>query len=232
MFLQLSELEAGYSRKQVLFGVSMVQNEKEIVTVLGHNGAGKSSLLMAIYGLIDISGGSIHFKGVDITRSKPALNVKRKIAFVPDGHQVFGELTVKENMQIIKYCCNANKYEQWRERAFQVFPVLKRRLSQVSHTLSGGEQQMLSMTRGMLMDPELLIFDEPSVGLSPMMVQNIMESIRIINQDAGVAVLLAEQNLKYALAISSRVYVLKLGKVIVEESSTKFRMRKDYIELF
>lgn len=232
MLLKISDVKAGYGDKQVLFGVSVGIEQGEIVSILGHNGAGKTTLLMTIYGLCDIIAGMIKFQGEMITGNQIHQNVKKGLVLVPDGHQVFGELSVSENLKLIKYLIKYEGYNVRLNEVFEIFPRLAERKTQVAHTLSGGEQQMLSMAMGLLMNPRLLMLDEPSLGLAPLMVKNIMKVIEVIKDDFGVSIFLVEQNLKNALSIASRVYLMKLGKIILEDSAEEFRKKGGYLDLF
>lgn len=230
--LKVRDVEAGYRNKQVLFGVSLEVAPGEIVSILGHNGAGKSTLLSAIYGLIGIFRGQVEFLGEVITGNTIRANVQRGLVFVAGGHQVFNELSVMENFKIIKCLHKYEDFDSRLEIVFKIFPRMKERRAQIARTMSGGEQQMLAIAIGLLMNPKLLILDEPSLGLAPLLVANIMETIKFINREYNVSILLVEQNIKYALDISSRIYVMRLGKMLLHSPAEEFRRRESYVDLF
>ncbi len=232
MILQVSDIETGYQNKQVLFGVSLDLEEREIVALLGHNGAGKSTLVNAIYGLLPLYRGRIEFQGENIVGKKILSNVQKGLVLVPGGHQVFGELSVVENLKVVQYLHKKEKFASRLAEIFRIFPRISERRTQTAHTLSGGEQQMLSIALGLLMKPKLLMLDEPSLGLAPLMVANIMEAIQLINKEYHVAILLVEQNIRYALDISSRVYVMRLGKIIMQSRTEELRQKENYVDLF
>jgi branched-chain amino acid transport system ATP-binding protein len=232
VLLKVSDVEAGYKNKRVLFGVSLEVAPGEIVSLLGHNGAGKSTLLGAIYGLIGISHGQVEFLGEKINGNAIRANVRKGLAFVAGGHQVFNELSVMENFKIIKYLHKQEDFDARLETIFRIFPRMKERRGQIARTLSGGEQQMLAIALGLLMNPKLLILDEPSLGLAPLLVESIMETIQFINREYRVSILLVEQNIKYAVDISSRIYVMRLGKILLHSPAEEFKKRESYVDLF
>ena len=232
MLLHVRDLETGYQNKQVLFGVSLDLEQQEIVALLGHNGAGKSTLVSAIYGLLPLYRGRIEFQGENIVGKKILSNVQKGLVLVPGGHQVFGELSVMENLKVVQYLHKKENFASQLAEIFRIFPWLSERKSQTAHTLSGGEQQMLSIALGLLMKPKLLMLDEPSLGLAPLMVANIMEAIQLINREYHVGILLVEQNIRYALDTSSRVYVMRLGKMITQSRTDELRQKENYIDLF
>jgi len=232
MLLHVRDLETGYQNKQVLFGVSLDLEEREIVALLGHNGAGKSTLVSAIYGLLPLYRGRIEFQGQNIAGKKILSNVQKGLVLVPGGHQVFGELSVMENLKVVQYLHKKENFASQLAEIFRIFPWLSERKSQTAHTLSGGEQQMLSIALGLLMKPKLLMLDEPSLGLAPLMVANIMEAIQLINREYHVGILLVEQNFRYALETSSRVYVMRLGKMITQSRTDELRQKENYVDLF
>ena len=232
MLLRVSDLETGYQNKQVLFGVSLDLEEREIVALLGHNGAGKSTLVSSIYGLLPLYRGRIEFQGENIVGKKILSNVQKGLILVPGGHQVFGELSVTENLKVVQYLHKKENFASQLAEIFRIFPRISERRSQTAHTLSGGEQQMLSIALGLLMKPKLLMLDEPSLGLAPLMVANIMEAIQLINREYQVSILLVEQNIRYALETSSRVYVMRLGKMITQSRTDELRQKENYVDLF
>lgn len=232
MLLRVSDIETGYQNKQVLFGVSLDLAEREIVALLGHNGAGKSTLVSAIYGLLPLYRGRIEFRDENIAGKKILSNVQKGLVLVPGGHQVFGELSVIENLKVVQYLHKKENFDSRLAEIFRIFPWISERKSQTAHTLSGGEQQMLSIALGLLMKPKLLMLDEPSLGLAPLMVANIMEAIQLINREYQVGILLVEQNIRCALDISSRVYVMRLGKIITQSRTEELRQKENYVDLF
>jgi len=232
MLLNVTDLESGYKNKKVLFGVSISLEQGEIVSVLGHNGAGKTTLLNAIFGLLPIYNGEVEFQKEKITGNKIWDNAARGLVLIPGGHQVFGELSVIDNLKIVKYTQKNENFKSSLEEVFKIFPRIKERRTQKASTLSGGEQQMLAIGIGLLMQPKLLALDEPSVGLAPSMVTNIMETIQFINREYKVGILLVEQNTKYALEISSRAYVMRLGSIIAESSAGALLEKDNYVDLF
>jgi branched-chain amino acid transport system ATP-binding protein len=232
MLLHVRDLETGYQNKQVLFGVSLDLEQQEIVALLGHNGAGKSTLVSAIYGLLPLYRGRIEFQGENIVGKKILSNVQKGLVLVPGGHQVFGELSVMENLKVVQYLHKKENFASQLAEIFRIFPRISERRSQTAHTLSGGEQQMLSIALGLLMKPKLLMLDEPSLGLAPLMVANIMEAIQLINREYHVGILLVEQNIRYALETSSRVYVMRLGKMITQSRTDELRQKENYVDLF
>ncbi len=217
--LEVEGLDAHYGRIQALSGVSLRVEEGEIVTLIGANGAGKTTTLRAISGLIRPSKGTVRFAGSEITRTPPDQIVRAGLAQSPEGRRVFGRMTVRENLELGAYTRNdPAEVASDLKRVVEIFPRLEERFAQKGGTLSGGEQQMLAMGRALMSRPRLLMLDEPSLGLSPILVETIFGVIREINQQ-GTTVLLIEQNARQALAIASRGYVLEVGKIVFEESA-------------
>jgi branched-chain amino acid transport system ATP-binding protein len=221
--LELRGVVSGYRKKQVLHGVDVRVDEGEIVAMIGHNGAGKTTLLRSVFGLVRVFSGEVVFQGRVTTNRKPALNVRDGISFVP-GHSVFGDLTVLENLRMGGYTVDWTRTDEGgadeRLRAvYELFPLLKERRWQAAGTLSGGQQQMLAIGMALMLRPRLLLLDEPSLGLAPALVQRVIASVVEINRRLGTAILLVEQNVKQALRFSARCYVLKLGRVELEERS-------------
>ncbi len=223
MLLQVDGLNVFYGAIQALKGVSFDLDEGEIVTLIGANGAGKSTTLKTVSGVMRPKGGSIKFKGADITSRSPHLIVSDGISHVPEGRKVFANLSVHDNLLLGAFTINdRNQVSQNLERVFARFPRLKERIKQPAGTLSGGEQQMLAMGRGLMSSPKLLMLDEPSMGLSPILVQQVFDIIQEINK-AGTTVLLVEQNAFMALSIASRAYVLETGEVVLSGDAAKLR---------
>jgi branched-chain amino acid transport system ATP-binding protein len=217
--LEVEGIDAHYGRIQALSGVSLHVDEGEIVTLIGANGAGKTTTLRAISGLMRPSNGTIRFAGRDITRVTPDEIVRTGLVQSPEGRRVFARMTVRENLDLGAYTrSDSAEVAADLKRVIEVFPRLEERFAQKAGTLSGGEQQMLAMGRALMSHPRLLMLDEPSLGLSPILVETIFGVIREINQQ-GTTVLLIEQNARQALSIASRGYVLEVGRVVFEDTA-------------
>lgn len=213
--LQLDSLDFAYGDLKVLWGIDLTVNEGEIVTLVGANGAGKSTTLKNISRLVAWNGGSVRFAGEDLSKLEPHHVVERGVVHVPEGRRIFPEMTVMENLRMGSYPKATRKdREKNIDRAFALFPRLKEREKQLGGTLSGGEQQMLAIARGLMANPRLLLLDEPSLGLSPLFVKNIFSIITEINKQ-GVTILLVEQNVQQSLRIAHRAYVLETGRVVL-----------------
>jgi len=212
--LDVRGLHAGYGDTDVLRGIDLTVGAGEIVAVLGSNGVGKSTLNLAISGVVRARAGTISFSGAAIERQKPAAIVERGLIQVPEGRRIFPNLSVGENLDLGSYRRAAGRRAGNRERVFAIFPRLYERRSQRAGTLSGGEQQMLAIGRGLMAEPKLLILDEPSLGLSPLLVEELFALIARIHAD-GVAVMLVEQNVVQSLEVASRVYILADGQCIM-----------------
>ena len=216
--LEISGLAVNYGYVRALTGVDITVKKGEIISLIGGNGAGKTTTLMAVSGLVEKQQGRIRFKDKDITRMAPDKIVQMGLAHVPEGRKIFPGLTVYENLiagTVGNPKLNKQQIQGLMEENFKLFPRLKERLQQGGGSLSGGEQQMLAIARGLKMDPDLVMLDEPSLGLAPIVVEEIFELILKI-RDLGKTVLLIEQNASMALSIADRAYVLELGKVIME----------------
>jgi branched-chain amino acid transport system ATP-binding protein len=225
--LKVNEVYASYGPVVALRGVSLHVPEGGIVSILGANGAGKSSALRAISGLVRISRGSIEFMGKRIDHLAPESIVQMGISQVPEGRQIFGELTVEENLRLGAYTRrDGDGVRKDTQRIYDYFPVLAERRKQTALTLSGGEQQMLAIGRALMARPRLLLLDEPSLGLAPLVTREIFEIIRAINGE-GVTVLLVEQNARIALGIAQFGYVLETGVVVLAEPSESLRQNED-----
>ena len=213
--LQAEGLQLAYGEISACRDVSLHVGQGEIVTLIGANGAGKSTTLRAVAGALLPRAGSIHFRGHDITRLPSYERTKLGISLVPEGRRVFPFLTVRENLELgaFKYRKEGAKVRSLMDKVFDMFPRLRERRSQNAGTLSGGEQQMLALGRAIMSEPHLVCLDEPSLGLAPMVVQDIFRTIKAINA-AGTSVLLVEQNARYALETASRGYVLQTGSII------------------
>jgi branched-chain amino acid transport system ATP-binding protein len=214
--LEVENLVVNYGAIQALQGISFHVEEGEIVTLIGANGAGKSTTLRTISGLLHPSAGAIRYREQFIVGMPADWIVKQGIVHVPEGRQIFAPLTVRENLEMGAYTrTDKDEIERSMQRVFVSFPRLEERLTQLGGTLSGGEQQMLAMGRGLMGQPQLLLLDEPSMGLAPILVEEIFDIIREINQQ-GVSILLVEQNAAMALSVAHRAYVLETGRVVLE----------------
>jgi branched-chain amino acid transport system ATP-binding protein len=228
--LELHNVEARYGPVKVLHGVSLDVGDSELVAVLGANGAGKTTTLRAISGTVRRSG-DVVFAGKKLPR-RPDATARAGIAHVPEGRGTFSELSVWENLRLGAYARRAN-VKQEAQRVYKFFPRLEDRRDQQAGTLSGGEQQMLALGRAMMARPKLLLLDEPSLGLAPIVVNEIFEALARMKTDDGMAVLVVEQNASLALAHAARAYVLEVGNVVVEGTSDELRanesVRKSYL---
>jgi branched-chain amino acid transport system ATP-binding protein len=223
MLLEVRDLNVYYGAIHALQGISFDVSEGEIVTLIGANGAGKSTTLRTISGLLRPRRGSVHFKGQDITMTPAERIVRLGIGQVPEGRKIFAPLTVRENLEMGAYTrTDPAEVARSMERAFASFPRLKERMEQLGGTLSGGEQQMLATARGLMCRPSLLLLDEPSMGLSPILVEEIFHIIREINAQ-GTSILLVEQNALMALNVAHRAYVLETGRIVLQGSSRDVR---------
>jgi branched-chain amino acid transport system ATP-binding protein len=214
--LKVEELVVNYGAIQALQGISFHVEEGEIVTLIGANGAGKSTTLRTISGLLYPSAGDIRYRDQSIVGMPADWIVKQGLIQVPEGRQIFAPLTVRENLEMGAYTrTDRAEIERSMQRVFSSFPRMQERLSQLGGTLSGGEQQMLAMGRGLMAQPQLLLLDEPSMGLAPILVEEIFDIITDINQQ-GVSILLVEQNAAMALTVAHRAYVLETGRVVLQ----------------
>jgi branched-chain amino acid transport system ATP-binding protein len=217
--LALSDVTAGYGPIAAIRGLSLEVRDGEVVTLLGANGAGKTTTIRAITGLVRPTAGRVSLAGDDVTGRPPAEMAARGVAIVPEGRQVFAELTVDDNLRVGAYCVRDRRtVEQKREEMLGLFPVLKQRLRQRAGTLSGGEQQMLALGRALMRGPRLLLLDEPSMGLAPLVVSHVYETLARIAA-TGVTALLVEQNARMALRIASRGYVIANGAIVDQGSA-------------
>ncbi len=231
--LEVENIHTYYGQIHVLKDVSLSVEKGEVVTLIGANGAGKSTLLRTISGLLRPWLGSIRFDSEDLTRYLAHEIVLKGIVQVPEGRRVFGQLTVMENLEMGAFGCRDSKLARTNlERVFTLFPKLKTRGKQVAGTLSGGEQQMLAMGRALMANPRLLLLDEPSMGLAPVLVDGIFETIQQLNTD-GTTILLVEQNARMALQIANHGYVLQSGSVVLRDTAGNLRanemVRKAYL---
>ncbi|MGB9797430.1 MAG: ABC transporter ATP-binding protein [bacterium] len=213
--LKVDSIDVFYDAVQVLRGVSFEVKEGEIFALLGANGAGKTTTLKTISGLLIPRKGRVFFQGEDITHLPINERVKRGISLVPEGRRVFGKLTVEENLLLGGYI-KEKRIKKNLDVVFSLFPILKERRKQLAGTLSGGEQQMLSIARALMGEPALLLLDEPSLGLAPLLVRSIFQYIKEINEERGITILLVEQNAHMALQIAHRAALLQQGEIVLE----------------
>ncbi|MBP1576414.1 MAG: ABC transporter ATP-binding protein [Oscillospiraceae bacterium] len=219
--LEVKNLSVFYGVIQALKGISFEVNEGEIVTLIGANGAGKTTTMQSVIGLIPSQGGTVLYDGQDITKTPCHKIVQLGMSQVPEGRRIFQELTVYENLVMGAYSLKKNTtFKEDLERIYTRFPRLAERKNQIAGTLSGGEQQMLAMGRALMSKPKLLMLDEPSMGLSPLLVDQVFEIIQSINKD-GTTILLVEQNAGKSLAISDRAYVLETGSIVLSGTGTE-----------
>jgi ABC-type branched-subunit amino acid transport system ATPase component len=233
--LDLDTVVAGYGEKQVLYGASLKINASEIVGLVGPNGSGKSTVLKSIFGMVKVTSGEVTYKGTVIQNRKPSLNAADGICYIPQGSKVFDKLTVQENLEMGGVLIR--KRSELNERIasmYDQFPKLKQYRNSPAGRLSGGERQMVGLCRGLIMHPDMMLVDEPSIGLAPVLVQQTMELIRIIRENWKTTVLIVEQNVPAMLKIADRVYLLSTGKVIHEEkaveSETEQRLRTLFLK--
>jgi branched-chain amino acid transport system ATP-binding protein len=222
--LEVENLHVSYGAIKALHGVSLKVPKGSIVTLIGANGAGKSTTLRALSGLVKSTAGSIHYDGQEISKVPAHKIVGRGLCHVPEGRMIFANLTVHENLKMGAYLQHDRKWiAEQTDYVFGLFPRLKERESQSAGTLSGGEQQMLAIGRALLSKPKFLMLDEPSLGIAPLLVKTIFERIVEINREQGLTILLVEQNANLALDISSYAYVLETGKILIEGPSAQVK---------
>ena len=229
--LKIEDLEVSYGAVQALRGISMEVNDGEIVSLIGANGAGKTTTLHAITGLVPIKSGSVIYDGHDLRKAEPSKIITYKLAHVPEGRHIFPQMTVEENLEMGAYADPAGMEETMKD-VYKRYPRLEERRRQLAGTLSGGEQQMLAVGRALMAKPKMILMDEPSMGLSPLLVKEIFAIIQEVNKQ-GITILLVEQNAKMALAISDRAYVLETGNISIEGNAADLlndpRVKKAYL---
>jgi branched-chain amino acid transport system ATP-binding protein len=219
MLLAVRDLRVKYGNVEVLHGINVAVKEGEIVAILGANGAGKSTTLMAVSGIVKSSGGAVEFGGKQLHKLKAHDIVREGVIQVPEGRRIFNTLTVEENLALGAFVCDdAARIAKTREWIYELFPILKERRDQLGGTLSGGEQQMLAIARGLMAEPKILLLDEPSLGLAPLLVKAIFRTLEQINR-AGVTIVLVEQNARAALKLAHRGYIMEVGNIVLEDSA-------------
>jgi len=231
VLLEVKDLHVSYGEIKAIRGINFNINQGEIVTIIGSNGAGKSTTLNSLAGLIKPASGTVLFNGEDVTKLESYELVKKGISLSPEGRQIFPRMSVIENLELGGYFRTRTELEKGKNNVFELFPILKERSWQSGGTLSGGEQQMLAIGRALMASPKILILDEPSLGLAPIIVKEIFKLIRRI-RDEGITVLLVEQNAKMALSISDRGYVLETGKIRLEGKSEELLNNEEVHKLY
>jgi branched-chain amino acid transport system ATP-binding protein len=230
--LELAGVESAYGKLKALHGVSFSVARAEIVALLGANGAGKSTTLRVISGLMKASAGDVKFDGKPISNMRPDLILKMGIAHCPEERHVWPEMTVEENLRLGGYICTSKaELEQRLEKVVQPFTRLRERYRQLSGTLSGGEQQMLAIARALMSSPRLLLLDEPSLGLAPRITQELLDIFRQL-RDGGMTIVLVEQNVHNALSVASRAYVFETGRVVAEDTATALLGNPDLLRAY
>ncbi len=231
--LELANVESAYGPIRAIRGVSLKVLRGQIATVLGSNGAGKTTILKTISGIIDPRKGQVHFRGRDITAQDPALIVQQGLSHVPEGREVFPLLSVRDNLLMGAYTRgDRDGVARDIESVFDYFPILRERAAQDAGLLSGGQQQMLAISRALMAQPELILLDEPSLGLSPKLTKEIFEIVVRINRERGTTILLVEQNANMALNASDYGYVLENGRIVMEDSCDRLREKDDIREFY
>ncbi len=231
--LKLSNVESAYGPIKAIRGVSLKVRRGEIATVLGSNGAGKTTILKTISGILDPRRGSVHFKGQDVTANDPARIVRLGLSHVPEGREVFPLLSVHDNLLMGAYTrADRDAVARDMEQAFRYFPILKERERQDAGLLSGGQQQMLAIARALVAAPEMILLDEPSLGLSPKLTREIFEIVVRINRERGTTILVVEQNANMALNAADHGYVLENGRIVLEDSCAALREKDDVKEFY
>lgn len=231
--IEINDLKLGYARKPVVHGISIKADEGEVVAIIGHNGAGKTTTLKGIIGLLKPLEGQVYFRGSSITGHSPMANVQDGLTLIPQEHAIFPSLSARENLEMGAFIVRSREDVEARlKTVHRLFPVLEERAGQRADTLSGGEQRMLSFGIAMMMRPQLLLLDEPSLGLSPLLVQTMLDAVREIRETLGTTVILVEQNVKQALRVADRAYVMKVGRIILEEGAGELLKRGQWWDLF
>jgi branched-chain amino acid transport system ATP-binding protein len=230
--LEIQNLSAAYGMVQILYEVNFKVEEKEILSIIGPNGAGKTTLVKTIMGFLHPTAGSIKFKGENIEKLPTYEIVKKGLTMIPEGREVFPRMSVEDNLMLGAYILkDKEQIKKNKENVFEIFPVMKKKEKALAQTLSGGEQQMLVICRSLMSNPQLLILDEPSLGLAPIIVEKVLDTIRTIN-DEGVTVLLVEQNIHDSLNVADRGYVLEDGKIVLEGKSRELLSNSHIKEVY
>ena len=233
MIIEAKSINSYYGKIQALFDVSFCLNDGEVISFIGANGAGKSTLMQSIVGLVKVGSGNIIFNGEDITNMPTHKIIKKGVVYVPEGRRIFPDLTVEENMIIGAHSRNdsSKKQKEEMEEIYDMFPRLKERIKQKGGSLSGGEQQMLAIARGLMSNPKIIMLDEPSLGLAPLIVNDIFDIIQEINRE-GVSVLLVEQNARKALSIADHACVLEQGRIVKQGTGSEIAADESIINAY
>jgi branched-chain amino acid transport system ATP-binding protein len=230
--LEVENLSAAYGMVQILRGVNFKVEEKEIVSIIGPNGAGKTTLVKTVMGFLKPQTGSVKFKSKEIGKLPTYDIVKKGLTMIPEGREIFPRMTIEENLMLGAYTLKDKaKIKESKEKVYEIFPVLKKKEKALAQTLSGGEQQMLVICRSLMSNPQMLILDEPSLGLAPIIVEKVLDTVRTINEE-GVTVLLVEQNIHDSLEVADRGYVLEEGKIILEGTSRELLSNSHIKEVY
>ena len=230
--LEVENVSSFYGMVQILRDVTFKVEEKEILSIIGPNGAGKTTLVKTIMGFLHPEVGTIKFKGEKIEKMPTYEIVKRGLTMIPEGREIFPRMTIEENLMLGAYTINDKaKINKTKEDVFEIFPVLKKKEKALAQTLSGGEQQMLVICRSLMSNPQMLILDEPSLGLAPIIVEKVLDTIRTIN-DEGVTVVLVEQNIHDSLLVADRGYVLEEGRIVLEGKSRELLSNSHIKEVY
>ncbi len=225
--LKLEDIDVYYEESRAISEVSISVNKGEFVTIIGANGAGKTTIMKAIMGLIGIKKGKIYFEGDDLTNKPPWIRAEMGIGYIPEGRRVFPDLTVVENLKVGAYTMKSKKIlTQNLEKVFTIFPRLKERETQLARSMSGGEQQMLAIARAIMLNPKLLLIDEISMGLMPILVNTVFVAIKKMHEE-GITILLVEQNAKKALTSADRGYVLETGRIVLEDKADILKQKDE-----
>jgi branched-chain amino acid transport system ATP-binding protein len=230
--LTIDRLRTGYGAREAVFDVSLSVGAGEVVTLVGHNGAGKTTTLKAAMGLLPTWGGEVRFRDRKITNSSSAANVRRGLCMVLEDDFVFRDLTVEENLQLAAFTTPAARAAEIRRDVFGLLPVLDERRGQRAGTMSGGERRMLSLGMALMSEARMLLLDEPSLGLAPVLVEQVMGLVAQLVAERGLSVLMVEQNVDQALQIADRAYVLRAGRIVLEEDAATLRQREQWWDLF
>lgn len=231
--LRTDNLQAGYGKKHVVFDFNIRIDKSEIVAIFGHNGSGKTTSMKTLLGVLPSLGGTIYYEGHDNTKANSRQNVRNGMALIPSERFVFQDLTVMDNLLLgAANDANVEHREKRLELVYEMFPILKERTAQLAGTMSGGQQRMVSLGIALMSNPKLLILDEPSLGLAPSVVEQIFSVVRKLMEDTGMSVLLLEQNVGAALKVSDRGYVMRAGRVVLEENAAQMRARDSYWDFF
>jgi branched-chain amino acid transport system ATP-binding protein len=233
MILEVKNIVTGYNGKQVLHNVTLSVDKPQVIAVIGHNGSGKSTLLKSIFGLLKLWDGLIIYENKEIQNRDPTLNVRQGISFIPQNERIFPELSVLENLEVGGYILRGpEELAQKLGEIFDLFPVLAERRNQRAEVLSGGEQQMVALGRGLMLSPKLLLVDEPSIGLSPALVGKALRNIRIMHEKLETTILVVEQNVREVMKVADRIYILKNGEGVYDGAPNKFIENPEFLRSF